>query len=71
MTLQGTVNGKTIVLDQPAPWPEGTRVEVAVQEAPTKPTLSDRLLKHAGTVPDLPSDMADQHDHYIHGTPKR
>ena len=25
------------------------------------------MLKHAGTVPDLPADMAEQHDHYIHG----
>jgi hypothetical protein len=28
-------------------------------------------LKLAGTVDDLPPDMAEQHDHYIHGTPKR
>jgi hypothetical protein len=34
-----------------------------------KPTLSERLLKHAGTVPDLPPDLAERHDHYIHGTP--
>jgi hypothetical protein len=61
-----------IVLDQPAPWPEGTRVEVLFKPASDKqPTLSERLLKHAGTVPDLPPDMASQHDHYIHGTPKR
>lgn len=72
MTLQGTLSKGIIVLDQPAPWPEGTRVEVAVMPVgETKPTLSDRLLKHAGTVPDLPADMAEQHDHYIHGTPKR
>jgi hypothetical protein len=76
MTLQGTVNSGIIVLDQPAPWPEGTRVEVVLkvveaQGAQRKPTLSKRLLKHAGTVPNLPADTAAQHDHYIHGTPKR
>jgi hypothetical protein len=76
MTVQGTVNSGVIVLDQPAPWPEGTRVEILLkvvetQEPDRKPTLSQRLLKHAGTVPDLPSDMAEQHDHYIHKTPKR
>jgi len=73
MTLQGTLNGGIVVLDQPAPWPEGTRVEVVVFTTPEerKPTLSERLLKHAGTVPDLPAEMAEQHDHYIHGTPKR
>jgi len=72
MTLQGTLNSGTIVLDQPAPWPEGTRVEVVVKALEEKkPTLAERLLKRAGTVPGLPADMAEQHDHYIHGTPKR
>ena len=72
MTLHGTLNNGIIVLDQPAPWPEGTRVEIAVKPAEEKkPTLSERLLTHAGTVTDLPPDMAEQHNHYIHGTPKR
>jgi hypothetical protein len=72
MTLQGTLNRGMIVLDQPAPWPDGTRVEVVASAAePRKATLSQRLLKHAGTVADLPADMAEEHDHYIHGTPKR
>jgi hypothetical protein len=35
-----------------------------------RPTL-EGLLKIAGTVNDLPPDMAEQHDHYIHGTPRR
>jgi len=72
MTFQGTLNGCIVVLDQPAPWPEGTRVEVVIKVVEErKPTLSERLLKHAGTVPDLPPDMAEQHDHYTHGTPKQ
>jgi hypothetical protein len=72
MALQGTLNSGIIVLDQPAPWPDGTRVEIVAATAQgSKPTLSQRLLKHAGTVPDLPPDMAAQHDHYIHGAPKR
>jgi hypothetical protein len=29
------------------------------------------LLKIAGTVKNLPPDFAAQHDHYVHGTPKR
>ena len=71
MTLPGTLNKGVVVLDQPSPWPEGTRVNVVVQPAGKKLTLAEKLLRHAGTVPDLPSDMAEQHDHYIHGTPKR
>lgn len=72
MSLEGTVINGVIVLDAEAKLAEGTRVVVSVKPAEEKkPTLSERLLKHAGTVPDLPPDMAEQHDHYIHGTPKR
>jgi hypothetical protein len=31
----------------------------------------DALLELAGTVEGLPSDYAENHDHYIHGVPKR
>lgn len=29
------------------------------------------LLEVAGTAEGLPQDMAQNHDHYLHGTPKR
>jgi hypothetical protein len=72
MTLQGTVTNGVIVLDQPGQLPEGTRVEVAVKQLPKAASpLGELLLKHAGTAQGLPEDMAEQHDHYLHGTPKR
>lgn len=74
MLLEGTITNGVIVLDQPPTFPEGTRVEVALKEKleaeEHKPTLLG-LLKLAGTLSDLPSDFAAEHDHYIHGTPKR
>ena len=72
MLLEGTVRNGTIVLDQPEAFREGTRVKLSVE--PTEEdgrSLRDFLLKHAGTIAGLPSDMAEQHDHYIHGIPKR
>ena len=71
MTLEGTVINGTIHLDPPAQLAEGTRVEVHPKEQSEaeKPTLS-ALLDLAGTVDDLPSDMARNHDHYLHGAPK-
>ena len=72
MTLSGTVLHGTIVLDDPHKLPEGARVEVVFKPAEDQPqTLQEVLLKHAGCLTDLPADMAEQHDHYIHGTPKR
>lgn len=70
MTLEGTVSNGVIVLDQPGALAEGTRVHVIVPTEGKKPTLAG-LLKIAGSLQDMPSDFAKQHDHYIHGTPKR
>jgi hypothetical protein len=71
MEFEGTVQNGVIVVDQPQVLPEGAKVKIVMETSGKTPTLAERLLKHAGTVPDLPSDLADQHDHYIHGTPKR
>ena len=62
----GTVNVSNI-----AP-PEGTRVTIVTEtlEVEPKPTLTG-LLKFAGCMPGMPADFAEQHDHYIHGTPRR
>ncbi|HWG44579.1 MAG TPA: hypothetical protein VN688_17505 [Gemmataceae bacterium] len=74
MELHGTVQNGVVVFDTATPLAEGTKVKIQVElsaETTRKPTLGERLLGLAGTVDDLPSDMAEQHDHYIHGTPKR
>lgn len=80
MLLEGTVHDGAILLDDPAQLPEGAHVEIEVKtvtETKTVPTDSDspptllNLLKLAGLANDLPEDFAAQHDHYLHGTPKR
>jgi predicted DNA-binding antitoxin AbrB/MazE fold protein len=35
------------------------------------PTLNERLKSVIGKAKGLPRDFASQHDHYVHGTPKR
>jgi hypothetical protein len=72
--LQGTIQNGMVILDNPLPLADGTKVKIWMElpaEPPRQPTLRERLLKLAGTVDDLPADMARNHDHYIHGTPKR
>lgn len=77
MEFTGVISNGTVLIDQPCSVPDGTRVIVRVEDAgegnkATAPlTVGKRLLKHAGTVAGLPVDMAEQHDHYLHGTPKR
>jgi hypothetical protein len=74
----GPVRNGTIVLDEGVHIPEGTRVQVTIAEkCHAEPTEEDclslraSLLELAGTVEGLPPDFADEHDHCIHGTPKR
>jgi hypothetical protein len=75
MTLKGHIRNGQIILDEPANLADGTpvRVEVETPSAPADTTRSvwDDLLELAGTAEGLPSDFAENHDHYIHGTPKR
>ena len=72
MSFEGRVENGVIVLDFPNQLADGTKVEVIVREdLAGQTTLRERLLKLAGTVDDLPADMAAQHDRYIHRVPKR
>lgn len=73
MTYRGHIKNGQITFDEPAQFPEGAEVIVSLVEQPK--TLDDDLtgvlLRHAGKGRDLPSDLAEQHDHYAHGKPKR
>jgi hypothetical protein len=75
MTYRGHIQNGQIVLDEPANLPDGSPVTVIVSNGTPvpqgAPTVWDALLDVAGTVEGLPPDMAENHDHYIHGTPKR
>ncbi len=73
-TYLGEVRDGVVVFEgQVPPLPPGTKVRIepiAVDDAST-PTLAERLGPIIGSIANLPSDMAEQHDCYLHGTPKR
>jgi len=77
MSFEGIVINGTLVLDNGEQLPDGTRVQVIIREqsAPSSSVeatnLGQRLLKFAGIAQGLPSDMAANHDHYLHGLPKK
>jgi len=72
MTYTGVVKNGVIRLDEEAELPEGTVVRVEpLDEEKQAESLAAELMKLAGTAVDLPSDLAAQHDHYLHGQPKR
>jgi hypothetical protein len=72
MTIRGHVKNGQITLDDPVQLPEGAEVVVALIEKPQTngEDLASLLLRHAAVGQDLPSDLAEQHDHYVHGKPK-
>jgi len=74
MTYTGKVRNGVVVLDDGADLADGTvvRVEPVGKPPEVKPeTLYERLKSVIGIVDGLPPDMAENHDHYLHGLPKK
>ena len=85
MTLSGHVENGKIVLDESVPLTEGMKVRVELLQSgqnangdrdepidvQSLPTLYERLKPIFGFVKDAPSDYARNHDHYLHGQPKK
>ena len=71
MELLGVVHNGVIVPDDAVDLPEGTRVRITPMPDEPPKTFGERYGQFKGAIPDLPSDLADQHDHYRLGTPKR
>ena len=66
------VNGAIVLDDGASIPPVGTRVRVeTITEDQAVEDLSRRLPAPAGKAKGLPPDFAEQHDHYVHGRPKR
>lgn len=74
MTMRGHIKNGSVVLDEPVKLPDGTSVEVDVRAVAepieSGPTWGEVFADLAGSAQGLPADMAENHDHYIHGTPK-
>jgi hypothetical protein len=70
MEYRGLVKDGVVVFEAEVP-PEGSAVRVELVTEPPSPTLWEKLKKYSGAVGGLPRDMARNHDHYIHGGPKK
>ena len=76
VAIKGHFDGKVIVPDEPLDLPRNQRLIVHVQPvSETKPGQEQSLLEWMAQNPvddsALPSDLAHEHDHYLHGTPKK
>lgn len=72
MSHIGTVENGVVKLLPEAKLREDQLVQVSpLAERKPMNERTRRLLEIAAKMPPLPSDFAEQHDHYIHGTPER
>ena len=82
LTFTAHSDGKVIVPDEPVDLPADTpfRVQIELEETHADTDGSGRdepdWLRTARKLsklmpPGLPTDLAEQHDHYLYGTPKR
>lgn len=83
VTYRGWVKNGVVLVEGDVELPEGIEVRIELENgaeavSPSRdrePTIGQKLAalgRWAETLPcDLPEDLAENHDHYIHGTPKR
>ena len=72
MSYLGEVKNGVIVLEGATSLAEGTRVRIEpIEQVPSPSPLVEQLLDWAGKGKDLPEDLAQNHDHYLHGQPRR
>lgn len=51
-------------------WNRAMAIKELSVPSPRRRTLAEQLGDLIGSAPTLPSDMAEHHDHYLHGAPK-
>lgn len=72
MSYTGKVQNGVVVLPPEARLPEGTEVEVSVPGTGANgATFAERYKEFIGMADDLPPDLAQNLDHYVHGHPKK
>lgn len=72
MTVIGTVENGKVALPAGVELPSGTKVRIeTLEDLPNQAPLAEALKEFVGIFNDLPGDLARNHDHYLHGTPKK
>jgi hypothetical protein len=75
LAIRAHFDGKVLVPDEPVDLPCNQPLVLRVEmdgdpKSPASANLWDLLEKYSGSI-EAPADWSSQHDHYIHGTPKR
>jgi hypothetical protein len=72
MSYTGKVKDGVVMLPPGVQLPDGSEVEVTpLLPAQEAGKFTDELLRIARHTKNLPPDLAKNHDHYLHGLPKK
>lgn len=67
MTCTLKLSGGKILLPPGLNLPDGTEVQVTIPAAAIAPSFADHYAAYIGAADDLPADLAQNLDHYLHG----
>ncbi len=71
MEVNGIVHNGVIIPEDSTQLTEGMRVLITASSQDAPRTFGERFAQFKGAIPNLPADLAQQHDHYRLGTPKQ
>jgi len=76
VTIRCHFDGKSLVPDEPVELPQGEELlahveRKAVLTEEPQPSALEWLYANPIDDPEIPEDLAYQHDHYLYGTPKK
>jgi hypothetical protein len=66
MSVVATVQNGVVILPPELKLPDGAKVEITVPDQP-KTAFADRYAAYVGVADDLPADLSQNIDHYVHG----
>ena len=72
--VKARFDGRVFIPESPVDLPAGCELEISIASLGSeKSTLAKvaEIAQRFPANPDLPTDLAQQHDHYLYGTPKR
>jgi len=70
-TISAHFDGKVLIPDEPVQLPVGTPLVLRVEISESTSPRFAEFLQLAADLPDAPTDLATQHDHYLYGSPKQ
>jgi len=67
VSFTGTVKNGVVVLPPGLKLPDGLEVQLTIPDSVSPPSFAERYAAYIGAADDLPSDLAEKLDHYVHG----